>query len=228
MKYDWLLFDLDNTLMDFDEASIIAFQQTLLASNIPSQPHYYKLYKKVNHKVWQSYERKEITAIELRSRRFKLFLKEIGKTGDAKQMNATYLSQIVKHSKVLEGTRELLESLVKNYNLAIITNGLKEVQRPRLALTKIDHYFDAIIVSDEIGYAKPQKEYFDYVFNEIQMPPKVKVLVIGDSLNSDITGGNNYGIDTCWYNPSKQKNTVDIQPTFEINRLSQLKSSNII
>ena len=228
MKYEWLLFDLDNTLLDFDRASIIAFQQTLLAFNLSSQPHYYKLYKKVNHKVWQAYEQKAITAIELRSKRFQLFLEAIGKTGDAAQMNATYLSMIVKYSKVLEGVPNLLYNLSQQYKMAIITNGLKEVQRPRLALTQLDHYFSEIIVSDEIGFAKPQKEYFDYVFDKIKQPQKSEVLVIGDSLNSDIQGGNNYGVDTCWYNPSKQKNFTGPQPTYEVEKLSSLKSFNIV
>lgn len=229
MKYEWLLFDLDNTLLDFDLAALHAFQHTLIAHNIPSQPHYYKLYKKINHKVWQAYENKSISSQALRPKRFELFLEAINKEGvSAATMSSTYLSLLVEHSTVLIGAKAMLDYLKPNYKLAIITNGLKEVQRPRLALTKIEHYFDAIIVSDEIGVAKPQTAYFDYVFKEIQYPSKRNVLVIGDSLTSDITGGNNYDLDTCWYNPKKLKNTLKVTPTYEIDNLEQLKTFGII
>ncbi|MEM1120792.1 MAG: YjjG family noncanonical pyrimidine nucleotidase [Bacteroidota bacterium] len=228
MKYEWLLFDLDNTLLDFDQAALRAFQQTLAIFNIRSQPHYYKLYKKINNKVWRDYENKAISSVALRPKRFELFLAETAQKADPNIMSATYLKLLVKHSTLLEDAKELLDFLQPNYKMAIITNGLKEVQRPRLALTKIDHYFEAIIVSDEIGVAKPQKAYFDHTFQQIQHPDKSSVLVIGDGLNSDIKGGYNFGLDTCWLNPKGQQNTLDLQPTYEIQKLAALKAQGIV
>jgi YjjG family noncanonical pyrimidine nucleotidase len=222
MKYKWLLFDLDNTLLDFDGAAITAFQKTLSVSGIASQPHYYKLYKKINHQVWTAFENKEINAVELRTRRFELFLQSIEKDGFPAEMSKQYLSFIVEHSNLLQGARALLDHLQPQYQMAIITNGLKEVQRPRISLTKIGHYFETIVVSDEIGHAKPDAAFFDYTFNQIRQPKKEEVLVIGDSLNSDIKGGNNYGMDTCWCNLKQEENTSNQQPTFEINDLKEL------
>lgn len=228
MKYEWLLFDLDNTLLDFDRAAFTAFYETLATFDIVVQPHFYRLYKKVNAKVWYAYENKKITTEALRYKRFELFLKEINSEGQPVQMSETYLSNLVKHSILLDGARELLDDLKPNYNLGIITNGLKEVQRPRLTLTKITNYFEVIIVSDEIGMAKPQFDYFDYTFAQMNRPAKAEVLVIGDSLNSDIQGGINYGLDTCWYNPNKLQNKSSFQPIYEINQLSNLKNYLLI
>lgn len=228
MRYEWLLFDLDNTLLDFDQAALAAFQQTLATFDIRSQPHYYTLYKKINNKVWRDYENKAISSLALRPKRFELFLRETSQIADPRAMSTTYLKLLVKHSTLLDDAKELLDFLQPNYKMAIITNGLKEVQRPRLALTKIDHYFAAIIVSDEIGVAKPQTAYFDYTFQQIQYPDKSKVLVIGDSLNSDIKGGHNYDLATCWLNAKGQKNTLDLQPTYEIQKLTELKSRGIV
>ena len=108
--------------------------------------------------------------------------------------------------------------------MALVTNGLKVVQRPRIAKSQTGHYFQAIVVSEEIGASKPGRTFFDYTFQQIGHPPKSEVLIVGDSLNSDIQGGNNFGIDTCWYNPAKKYNESAIKPTFEIQSLQHLKT----
>lgn len=221
-KYDYLLFDVDNTLLDFDAAAKIAFYETLDVFKIPAHAQIYSTYKKVNHLVWTAYENKEITSTALRPKRFELFLKEINRTGEPAAMNETYLSLLVKHSSLWRGAKELLTQLQPDYKMVVITNGLKEVQRPRLALTKIDHFFEEIVVSDEIGVAKPQAAFFDYAFEKIQHPPKDKVLVIGDSLHSDMKGGANYGVDTCWFNPMGKDNLTNIEPNYEIKNLREL------
>ncbi|MGK0390368.1 MAG: 2-haloacid dehalogenase, partial [Maribacter sp.] len=129
---------------------------------------------------------------------------------------------LIEYSTMLEGSIELLESLKNKVKLAIITNGLKEAQRPRIKKLGIGKYFEAIIVSDEIGISKPHKGYFDIVMETCGNPPKNKVLVIGDSLNSDMKGAINYGLDSCWCNLFGQINYSKIQPLFEINALSKL------
>lgn len=221
-KYNWLLFDVDNTLLDFDSAAKIAFHKTLEIFKIPARPQIYSIYKKVNHLVWTAYENKEISSEALRPKRFELFLKEINLPGQPAEMNETYLSLLIESSTLWRGAKDVLNQLSSQYQMAVITNGLKEVQRPRLALTQIDHFFQTIIVSDEIGVAKPQAGFFDYAFQQIKSSSKNKVLVIGDSLNSDIKGGINYGLDTCWFNPMGKDNTSGLQPTYEIRTLREL------
>ncbi len=214
MKYDWILFDADNTLMDFTKASEKAFAQALQNLNIPKKPDYFSRYKKVNHEVWTAFEKGEIDASTLRSKRFELFLIDIQIERDPRLFNTFYLNNLVEHTTLYEGALGMLEYLKGKTKLGLITNGLKEVQRPRLHHTGIYHLFDSIVVSDEIGVAKPDPAYFDYAFREMNHPPKEKVLVVGDNLHSDIKGGINYGLDTCWFNPDKQENTTAIFPTF--------------
>ena len=124
----------------------------------------------------------------------------------------------------MDGAIPLLNSLKPNYGMAVVTNGLKEVKRPQLSRPEIAHYFKAVIISEEIGVAKPHAGFFEHTFNAIGNPDKSKVLIVGDNLNSDIKGGNNYGIDTCWYNIGSIQNDSAIKPTFEIRHLKELTS----
>ena len=221
-KYQWLLFDADNTLFDFDGAAKLAFQDTLKAFDIAYHPHYINLYQSINNIVWAAYENGQLKSKVLRTKRFEMFLKEIGKDGSADKMNVFYLNSLIINSSLIKGARNLLNKLYQNYKLVLITNGLKEVQRPRLAQTGLTKYFEAIIVSDEIGVGKPQKGFFDYTFEQIKHPPKERVLVIGDNIHSDIKGGIDYGLDTCWYNPFGRQNESSLLPTFEIKKLDEI------
>ncbi len=225
MKYDWILFDLDNTLMDFSNASHKAFHRLLESHGIRHAEELYPVYKQVNFEIWKDFEKGKIDASTLKAKRFHDFFMKIGVKGiDSKESNDTYVNHVIEYSTMLEGSLELLESLKGRVKLAIITNGLKEAQRPRIKRLNIDHYFDVIVVSDEIGVAKPQKGFFDFVMNECGFPEKQKTLVVGDSLNSDIKGGLDYGLPTCWCNLFGQENKGGLKPDFEINHLSQLHS----
>ena len=213
MRYNWILFDADNTLLDFTGASKMAFAEAVKQLDIPHSKDLFDKYKKANHIVWTELENGTIDAITLRKKRFELFLKDIEMDRDPVLFNRLYLDNLVEHSGLLSGARQLLNHLHGKTKLGLITNGLKEVQRPRLAHTKIDHYFDVIVISDEIGVSKPDRAYFDYTFKEMGLPPKENVLVVGDNLNSDIKGGMDYGLDTCWFNPHAQTNESGIAPT---------------
>ncbi len=224
MKYDWLLFDLDNTLLDFTKASDIAFREALLDFGFEDPGTYYASYKKINAKIWEAFENKEITAERLRSERFNRFFDKVGLTGDGGAFNALYITKIIENTFLLNGATSMLDDLKASAKLAIITNGLKEAQRPRIKEAALNSYFQTIIVSDEIGFAKPDPAFFEFTFANIGQPNKDRVLVIGDSLNSDIKGGNRYGLDTCWFNPSKKLNQSEIKPKFEISQLSEIQN----
>ena len=222
-KYDWLLFDADNTILDFDSAAARSFADTTRDNNLSQEPEHFAIYKKVNSQIWREFEEGKISAKELRVKRFQLFLEETGQDGNPEQLNTFFLKRLIKHSELFKGARQLLHFLQARYNLAIITNGLKEVQRPRFEKVEITKYFRAIVVSDEIGISKPHQGFFDFTFQEIGNPAKEKVLVIGDSLSSDIRGGINYDLDTCWLNTKELEHIGDPSPTYIISALSGLR-----
>lgn len=222
---EWILFDLDNTLLDFTQSAEIAFSKTLKHLGIEEKEQHLGLYEEVNSICWKQFENNEITAVEIRKRRFQMFFERIGVVHNSLEANTFYLNCIVENHFFIEGAVEVLEDLkMRGLKLAIITNGLKEVQRPRIAKTNLNQYFEKIIVSDEIGYAKPHHEFFEFTFNQIGFPDKEKTMVVGDSLHSDIKGGNNFELETCWFNPKNKNNNTEVRPHIEIENLSQIIS----
>ncbi|MBK9012625.1 MAG: noncanonical pyrimidine nucleotidase, YjjG family [Saprospiraceae bacterium] len=223
MRYPWILFDADDTLFDFKRSARHALAQTLEDHKIEASETHFQIYETINHEVWLAFERLEITATELRKIRFERFLEVIGEYRDPLELNRYYLNLLSKTRFMLDGAIDLVESLhQKNYRMGLITNGLKEVQRPRIAQAKMDKYFEVIVVSDEIGVSKPHKGFFEYTYVEMGRPDKAEVIVVGDSLNSDIQGGINFGVDTCWFNPRGATNLTDHQPTYQIQKLDEL------
>ncbi|MEZ4887758.1 MAG: YjjG family noncanonical pyrimidine nucleotidase [Chitinophagales bacterium] len=222
MPYQYLLFDADNTLFDFDQTAKDAFAATFTSFGITQEAHHFDQYLGISQQCWRDFEQKKIDQDTLRRVRFELFFEAAAIAGDALHFNEQYLQNLVHHSSLLEGAFEVLQQLHGKIPMAIITNGLKEVQRPRLQRTGLTPYFEAIIVSDEIGVSKPHTPFFDHTFEQIDFPNKSEVLVIGDSLSSDIQGGNNYGLHTCWYNPKGLDNHLGVLPTYEIQDLKEL------
>lgn len=223
-KYDWLLFDNDNTLMNFHSASHSAFHASMKEIGLSEKEIDYVEYNKHNHIVWSEFERGEIDALTLRPKRFQLYFDAVGHSqADPSAANAAYLDHLIKHPDMMDDAYNLLEQVKPHYRLGLITNGLKEVQRPRLRAAKIYDYFDVIVVSDEIGHAKPQKGYFDHLVKEMGNVDLSKTIVIGDSLNSDIQGAINYGIDCVWLNPS-EKSSGALDPTYEVKSVKELIS----
>ena len=225
MKFTWLLFDADNTLLDFTKASIDAFELVCKDFLIDYTPVTFQTYQTLNHGVWKEFEKQQITAVDLRTKRMSLFLNAIGKTNiDPDIFSDRYMEHVVTASEMYDGVEELLKGLQKDYTLSIVTNGLKEAQRPRLRKLNLMSYFDSVVVSDEIGTAKPAIEFFEYAYQSIpNPPPKAELLMIGDSLNSDIKGGNNFGIATCWLSRGKEL-TGDVRPDYIIEDVFELPS----
>ncbi|MGB1241383.1 MAG: YjjG family noncanonical pyrimidine nucleotidase [Chitinophagales bacterium] len=222
MSYQYLLFDADNTLFDFDQTAKDAFAATFVAFGMQQETHHYEQYWGISQGCWRDFEAKKIDQETLRRVRFELFFEAAALEGNALKFNEKYLQNLVHHSSLLDGALDLLDGLHGKIPMAIITNGLKGVQRPRLKRTGLMDYFEAIVVSDEIGVSKPHAPFFDHTFEQINFPDKSEVLVIGDSLSSDIKGGNNYGLHTCWYNPKGLPNHLEVVPTYEIGDLAEL------
>ncbi|MDG2448038.1 MAG: YjjG family noncanonical pyrimidine nucleotidase [Saprospiraceae bacterium] len=218
-----MLFDLDNTLLDFSESSKKAFRSLFKEKGLSYSEEIYGLYKNINAKVWAQFEAGQITATEIRETRFSILFKELGLTHlNGEESNRIYLDYIVQNSNTYYGVTQLLSSLKPKYKLSIVTNGLKEVQRPRLKRVGIDHFFDSIIVSDEIGVAKPHEGFFEHAYQSIQNPPrKDQMMIIGDSLKSDILGGHKFGINTCLISTKEEKEDFII-PTYQISKVTDL------
>ncbi len=226
MDFKWILFDLDNTLIDFSDASKESMKITCEEKGLLFTEQHYQIYQQYNHQVWAEFENQLIDAIELRHKRFDLFLQAINETQvDPLAFNQRYLENLVHTSFIYDGVVDMLSAAQKKYQLSIITNGLKEAQRPRLAQLQLTHFFDSIVVSDEIGVAKPAVAYFEYVYQTIPNPPPLnEILVVGDSINSDIKGGNNFGCKTCWYNPKKRPNETNVKADFELHSIAELRA----
>lgn len=221
-SYDWLLFDADNTLFDFRQCERLALQAAIESIGLSFVDDHHAIYSEINHACWRDYELQKISKVELRQRRFRLFFAALEEKGDYQDFGRTYLERLSAAAVLIDGAAALLDRLRKHYRLALVTNGLKEVQRPRLRRAGLISLFEHIIVSDEIGHAKPHAAFFDYTFAQIGQPRRERVLIIGDNIHADIGGGLDYGIHACWYNPQRAAAVEDIRPTYEIQRLEEL------
>ncbi|MCP4422002.1 MAG: noncanonical pyrimidine nucleotidase, YjjG family, partial [Chloroflexi bacterium] len=197
MSYQWLLFDADGTLFDYYQAEDAALAQNFLLHGLDFQANDRLRYREINHQFWLRFEQGQVTSGALRVGRFRQLFAELNIDLDVNLFSQTYLEQLAQQAPLLEGAAELIEALNGRYRLALITNGLADVQYPRLERSGLQTYFTAVIVSDEVGVAKPNPLIFDEAFSRMGNPAKEEVLIIGDSLSSDMTGGINYGIDTC-------------------------------
>lgn len=153
---------------------------------------------------------------ELKTERFRRLFLEHGLEMDAETFGQMYLDYLGKEVHLIDGVTTMLHSL-EDARLAVLTNGFKDVQLARIAASGLTETFEAIFTSEEIGFQKPQPEIFEHVFKQLAIKDKSRVLMVGDSLSSDIRGGNNFGIDTCWYNPKRKENNGLTKPTFEIH-----------
>lgn len=223
MQFSTLLFDADNTLFDFDRSSERAFHLTMEWLGIPANNELFVLYLKINRECWAKAERGELPLAEIKYLRFSLFLAEVGRDGDSIATNSFYLDALANTVFLVEGAEALLEQLrQENCQLALITNGLKEVQRRRLARSGLASFFQAVVVSDEIGLVKPDPAFFRFTLDQLSPRPLEEVLVIGDNPHSDIQGGHNAGLATCWFNPGNLDNPLPKKPTFEVQTLGEI------
>jgi YjjG family noncanonical pyrimidine nucleotidase len=220
--YRWLLFDADGTLFDYDRAERAALEQALAGIGVPFDPGHLATYRRINGALWQGVERGDITPGVVKVRRFELLLEAIRVAHSPATLSAAYLECLANCSELVEDAEAVLAALHGRYRIAILTNGLTVVQRGRLARSAIRHHISDIIISEEIGAAKPAKEFFDTAFARLGHPSKREVLMIGDGWASDIQGAVQYGIDACWYNPGRKPRPANHEITREISSLREL------
>ena len=202
MRYNTVLFDADQTLLDFHRSEKEAIRETMSLHGVEPSDENVKLYSKINLSLWKALESGEIEKNVLVYRRFELLLKNLSIEGNAKEMSQTYVASLCKKGYLLDGAREMCEYLHEKVKMYIVTNGLEVVQRSRYSICGIEKYFDGIFISDAIGAEKPSVKFFEYVAEHIEGFDKRDTLIVGDSLTSDMRGGIDFGIDTCWYAPN--------------------------
>ena len=234
-KYETLIFDLDDTLIDNNESIKYAFNSIIDKLKLDYSDELFSKWKAFDTSYWHTWESGSmvipdyIKTLEdkityLRATRFVLYFKDIGLDFDsAVSLNDLYCSMLGVNIKEIENAGILLQSLYNDHEIVIATNGPKEAAINKLEKAKLISYISALVCSEEIGYSKPMPEFFDSLYRAIKNKDKSKMLLVGDSLTTDILGGMNNGIDTCWFNPNNNELPKEYHPTMTINKLLQLK-----
>ena len=217
-----ILLDLDDTILDFGAAEYAAVSKTFRQVGLEPTEELIERYREINLSQWEAYERGEISRDTVLIRRYEILFRELGVSLDAQSTEDIYRGYLQIGHYFVEGAVELLEYLAPKYDLYLASNGVAATQYSRLESAGIGHYFKEIFISETTGHHKPEKAYFDYCFAKIPNFDPEKTLIIGDSLTSDICGGRNAGIRTCWFNPNHKPRRADITPDYEINSLSAL------
>lgn len=217
-----ILFDLDDTLLDFLLAEKIALTKTLRHLGIEPKEMVLARYSELNLAQWKLLEQGQLTREEVLIRRFQLLFDEIGAECSANYATEYYENLLGVGHYFIDGAEELLKSLSSCYRLYLVSNGSAAVQKGRIESADIKGYFKEIFISQQIGFEKPNVAFFNYCFSRIPGFMEYQTLIVGDSLSSDIKGGRDAGITTVWFNPNGAKNPSDIVPDYEIRSLSDL------
>ena len=223
LKYKFLLFDLDHTLLDFDAAEDIALTQLLEEEGVEDIQTYKDYYVPMNKALWKDLEQKKITKAELIKTRFAKLFAHFVIEKDGAYLAERYQFFLSKQGQTFPGVEDLLKKLIsKGYELYAATNGITYIQTGRLEQSGIVPYFKEIFISEQLHTQKPDAEFYEKIGARIPNFDKNQTLMIGDSLSADIQGGNNAGIDTIWYNPHHLENKTQAQPTYEVDSYQAL------
>jgi 2-haloacid dehalogenase len=221
-SYDWLILDADGTLFDFHRAEAAALKLTPDQLHIRVPPDIETSYHAINASLWQDFEAGHVQARDIRTQRFKRLFQRLDIKGDPDVFSEAFLANLVQETRFYDGAEALLSKLRDRVGMVLLTNGFADVQHARIARLGLQETFDHVLISEEIGATKPDRAAFDVAFEKMGHPAKERVLIVGDSLSSDIRGGEDYGIDTCWFNPDRRPNPTTVAPTYEIRQLEAL------
>ncbi len=226
-KYSTLLFDADNTLLDFSKSERLSLIKTMNDYGVPVNETNIRTYVDINNSLWKRLEKKEITKPELKKIRYRLFFEAINFPfdGDPFEVNEHYLALLSQCGYTMDGAAELTEKLsLAGYELYIVTNGVAKTQAQRLEKSGLLPYIRDVFVSETVGFPKPDKRFFDYVLENIPEKDKSKIIVIGDSLSSDICGAVNSGLDSIWLNMKNELPPAAFSPTATATDLKELEN----
>ena len=204
--YSTLLIDLDNTIFDFDLGEYISFVNVIKKHNLEYNDTFFETYKRINKMLWKEIEDGLITKDEMSRQRFTLTFRELHMNEDIGPLcGEEYKEELSHRNDYIEGARKAMKELYEHYHIAIITNGVKTTQISRISSTDLNNYFEELFISEEIGFEKPSVNYFEYVLDHIEEKDKTRILVIGDSISSDIKGAYNANLDAVWISKEIKK-----------------------
>lgn len=221
-RYSTFLLDLDHTLFDSDTSELAAFSQAMGLAGVTAFDGHADAFRRINLELWAAVERGELTPQQVKTLRFERLVAEAALEADHDAMAHAYVTGLADSGELYPDALDVLGALSGHARLALVTNGLSEVQRARIERTGILELFDAVVISAEVGTAKPAKEIFDIAFRMLGGPAKESAVMVGDNLASDIMGGTNYGIATCWYNPHRRPAGPGDRISHQIAALSEL------
>lgn len=223
MKYTTLLMDADDTIFDFPKCEAQALKNSLLHYGLEYNGEVNRNFSAINSALWKEFEMSRITRSELRVQRFrKLIEKCFDGFSDADILADRYVEELSHQAILLSESEDALKRLSEVYEIDIITNGLTAVQRGRFSITSVTEYINKIYISDEIGMNKPDRDFFEYVLSDINEKDREKILVVGDSLTSDMQGGRNAGLDTCLFDPEGKVSMPDKRCDYKIKKLADI------
>lgn len=220
--YRFIFLDLDDTIFDFGYAEAEALRITLSHYGITPNEETVRLYSQINDAHWKRLERGELTRREVQIGRFEDLTEALGVSVPPEDMNAFYMQTIASCHRYVDGAEQLLSDLrTAGCKLYVVSNGSRSVQEGRMKRAGLVGFFDGVFLSEDIGFEKPSRAFFDHCFSRVSDLELDRAIILGDSLTSDILGGIQAGIDTCWFNPKGQMRREDIVPKYEISHLSE-------
>ena len=217
-----ILIDVDNTLLDFNASAEKAMKDGYARYGLPCPDNLFETFKRINDDLWLQIERGEITRFDLHKIRWQLIFNELKTDFDGVTFEQTFLKNLHDCAVPVEGAAETLEYLAGKYPVYCASNAFYEQQVHRLSVSGLSPYITELFVSEKIGFSKPDARFFDKCFENIPFSPAQSAM-IGDSLSADIDGGKQYGLITCWYNPTGMRIAAP-RADFIVNDLSEIKS----
>ena len=219
-----VLFDIDDTILDFGKCAEWAVKTAMEERNTEYRHEYYGVFKKINDDLWKKLEKGEITREELFNRRFNEIFAELGINLDGREFESRFLELLHESTEEVPGARELLKYLhSKNYRVYAVSNAMQTQQETRLKKSGLSRYFDGVFTSELLGASKPSGAFFGAFFEHVPDISKDEVILIGDSLSADISGGKRYGLTTCWFNHAGKNSSGGSFSDFVVHSLNDVK-----
>jgi 5'-nucleotidase len=219
MKYQWILFDADETLFHFDSYQGLKLMFSRFDVNFTRQD--FTHYQAINVPLWVNYQEGKMSATQLKEQRFQSWAAHLDVS--AQSLNSAFLMAMADICALLPGAKQLIQALSGKVKMGIITNGFTDLQQIRLQRTGLQDKFYPLVISEQVGIAKPDPGIFEHAFIQMDNPAKRQILMVGDNPHSDIQGGINAGIDTCWLNTNKQDKPLGIEPNYQVSSLAELQ-----
>lgn len=224
MKYDLFLFDLDDTLLDFKESERLSFYSSLQGLGVKTGlDELFKQYQVVNAGLWKMFEHGETTKEHLKVERFRHIFAANQIDVDPNLASTRYLETLPETVVLIDYAVEICAWLSQRGELGIITNGIHYVQTLRIKNSKLAPYISFVSVSEECGFAKPDVRFFEYSAKMAKRFSKASTLVVGDRFDADIQGAQNFGVDSCWFNPEGKMAPSEKTSTYEVKHLKELR-----